>query len=90
MGWDRLHDGPLLKLAQEAIDILITIDRNLEYQQNLTKVALGVVVVDVPRNQLRYYQALRAELLAAVEQVQPGDVVHVPVEPDDLARGPRR
>ena len=44
MGWDQLADGPLLELAEQAFDVLITIDRNLEDQQNLGKVRRGVVV----------------------------------------------
>jgi hypothetical protein len=37
MGWDTLEDGVLLQLAQERFDVFLTIDRNLEYQQNLRK-----------------------------------------------------
>lgn len=76
LGWDQLPDGPLLQMAQQVFDVFVTIDRNLEHQQNLRKLALGVVVVEVPKNQLRCYQAVMAELLAAVEVIQPGQVLH--------------
>ena len=54
MGWDRLADGPLLKLSERGFDVLFTIDRNLEYQQNFTKLAIGIVAclsddVQMPR-----------------------------------------
>ena len=77
MGWDRLADGPLLKLAEQGFDVLVTIDRSLEYQQNLTKLSIGIVVVEAPKNQMIHYQAVQAQLLAAVEQSKPGQVVHV-------------
>ena len=77
MGWARLLDGPLLKLAEGAFDVLITIDRSLEYQQNLRKLSLGVVVVDVPKNQMPYYVAVGIELLSAVNRLRPGQVIHV-------------
>ncbi len=67
LGWDQLPDGPLLKMAQQSFDVFVTIDRNLEYQQNLRKLTLGVVVVEVSKNQMRFYQVLQPELLATVD-----------------------
>jgi len=77
MGWDQLKDGPLLRLAEQSFDVFITLDRNLEYQQNLSKLLLGVIVVRVPKNQMPYYIAAKVDLLAAIAQVQRGQVVHV-------------
>lgn len=76
-GWGALEDGPLLAAAQEKFDVLVTIDRNLEFQQNLAKFRIGVVVVRVPKNQLSHYQAIKRELILAAEQVRPGEVIHV-------------
>jgi len=77
MGWDQLKDGPLLRLAEQSFEIFITIDRSLEYQQNLGKLLLGVIVIRVPKNQMPYYAAVKAELQAAILQIQPGQVVHI-------------
>jgi len=76
-GWGALGDGALLTAAQGEFDVLVTIDRKLEFQQNIAKFRIGVVVVRVPKNQLRYYQAIQQELLWAIERVQAGAVVHV-------------
>lgn len=75
--WGALEDGPLLTAAQEKFDVLITVDRNLEFQQNLAKFRIGLVVVRVPKNQLSYYRAVKTELILAIEQVRPGGVIHV-------------
>jgi predicted nuclease of predicted toxin-antitoxin system len=75
--WSALEDGALLTAAQEEFDVLVTIDRNLEFQQNLAKFRIEVVVVRVPKNQLRYYQMVQKELLLAVRQVRSGEVLHV-------------
>jgi predicted nuclease of predicted toxin-antitoxin system len=80
-GWDTLEDGPLLALAQKEFDVLVTIDASLEFQQNLSKFQLGVVVVHVPKNQLVHYQVMEKALLAAVENAQPGKVIHVRTPP---------
>jgi hypothetical protein len=61
-------------LAQDLFDVLITIDRSLEFQQNLAKLRLGVVVVMVPKNQL----ILAVEIRASVTKVRVREVIRVP------------
>ena len=44
-GWSGKENGELLALADASFDVVVTIDRNLRYQQNLTgrKIALLIV-----------------------------------------------
>jgi hypothetical protein len=45
-GWDRLTNGALLKVAEEAaIDLLFTTDQRIRYQQNLGGRKIAVVVL---------------------------------------------
>jgi hypothetical protein len=76
-GWGAFKDGALLAAAQEVFDVLVTIDRKLEFQQNLGQFRIGVVAVRVPKNQLRFYSAIREELLLAIQKVRSGEVVYV-------------
>jgi hypothetical protein len=39
-GWAGVKNGELLRLASDRFDVLITVDRNLEYQQNLSELAI--------------------------------------------------
>jgi predicted nuclease of predicted toxin-antitoxin system len=80
-GWDALEDGPLLALAVKEFDVLVTIDRGLEFQQNIPKFKIGVIIVHVPKNQLAHYRALQKELLLAVEKIQSGQVIHTRTPP---------
>jgi predicted nuclease of predicted toxin-antitoxin system len=82
-GWDTLEDRALLTLAQKEFDVLVTLDGSLEFQQNLSKFAIGVVVVHVPRNQLSYYRSLHKELIQAIENASAGKVIHVRTPPAD-------
>jgi predicted nuclease of predicted toxin-antitoxin system len=75
--WDTLDDGALLAIAQDQFDVLLTIDRALEFQQNIAKFRIGVVVVHVPKNQIAHYESIQKELLLAVEQARNGEVHHV-------------
>jgi hypothetical protein len=46
MGWEGLKNGLLLAQAQEAgFEVLLTVDQNLRYQQNLSGRAIAVVVL---------------------------------------------
>ncbi len=45
-GWERVENGELLTLAEEAgFKVLVTTDRNLSYQQNLTSRKISIVVL---------------------------------------------
>jgi len=45
-GWDRLTNGALLKAAEMAsVDLLVTTDRRIRYQQNLTGRRIAIVVL---------------------------------------------
>src|ERR1700680_2940139 len=45
-GWDRISNGELLKQAEAAgFDLLLTTDKRIRYQQNLTGRKLAIVVL---------------------------------------------
>ena len=45
-GWSTLRNGELLSAAEAAgFEVLVTTDRNLRYQQNLTERRIAVVVL---------------------------------------------
>lgn len=46
LGWDTLSNGELLKAAEEAgFDVLLTTDKNIRFQQNLSRFAIAIVVL---------------------------------------------
>jgi hypothetical protein len=45
MGWSNLNNGDLLTAAEGLFDALITTDRNLRYQQNLSGRRLRILVL---------------------------------------------
>lgn len=53
MGWGGLKNGELLQTAiSKGFDIFITTDKNLQYQQNMHKHAIAIVIFDVVRLEL--------------------------------------
>ena len=76
-GWAGVRNGELLRLAAKHFDLLLTVDRNLEYQQNFAGVALAVIVVHAPSNDVAVLRPLMAAVLAAIPETKPGRVTHV-------------
>lgn len=81
-GWDRLSNGALLDAAESAgFELFITADKNLRYQQNLTRRRIAIIVL---RN--AQWPVLRRyvdRVLAAVRTATPGtyaelDIPRVP------------
>ena len=77
-GWHTLRNGELLEAAErEGFEVLMTTDQNLKHQQNLQNRKLAIIVLmstSWPQIQLR-----AANVSAAVDGVQPGDYVEVPI-----------
>ena len=53
-GWRGKQNGELLRLAEAAFDVLVTVDTNLRYQQNLAGRRIAIVVLQPSSNRLEY------------------------------------
>jgi predicted nuclease of predicted toxin-antitoxin system len=62
-GWSGVKNGKLLALAADRFDVLLTADRNLEHQQNLSALPVSVVVLFVRRTRVQAIEPLVPELL---------------------------
>jgi hypothetical protein len=68
----------LLTKAEEAeFAVFLTGDQNLEFQQNISKRRLGVVVLRAASNAIEDLLPLVPRALVAIAAVQPGQVVRV-------------
>ena len=65
-GWAGPKNGELLRVAADAgFEVLVTADRNLQFQQNLWLAQLGIVLFVAPSNALEDLRSLVPKLLAA-------------------------
>ena len=76
-GWAGVRNGELLQLAAKQFDLLLTVDRNLEYQQNFAGLTLAVIVVHTPSNDVTVLRHLMPAVLAAIPTTKPGMVTHI-------------
>lgn len=73
-GWSGRRNGVLLGLAAAAdFDVLVTCDRNIEHQQNISELGLAIVVLAVQDTRLPTVLPLVPDILAALaSSPQPG------------------
>ena len=76
LGWSTLANGELLTAAEAAgFDVLVTTDRNIRHQQNLTGRRLGALVL--PTTDWATIRRHVAAVAAALAGIRPGEVVEL-------------
>ena len=79
-GWSGVKNGKLLALAATKFDVFLTMDQNIEFQQNLATLPIAILVVEALSNRMEHLQALVPEILK--------ELIHIP--PKSLRRVKRR
>ncbi len=75
--WAGLKNGELLRTASQTFDVLVTADQNIQYQQNPQSLPMPVIVLVAANNRLETLTPLLPKLLSAIENIRPGQFVHV-------------
>ncbi|MDQ3585743.1 MAG: hypothetical protein M3407_08225 [Acidobacteriota bacterium] len=52
MGWAGIKNGQLLSLAEAEFEVFVTVDRNLSFQQNLSRYNIAVLILRATSNRL--------------------------------------
>lgn len=82
MGWDALRNGLLLDQAEAGgFEVLLTVDQNLRYQQNLTGRTVSVVVMVALSNKYTSLVPLIPQVEAVLLTLQPGQLYEVRLPP---------
>lgn len=77
-GWAGRRNGELLRLmVEKGFTTLITVDRNLAYQQNVAAAGVSVIVLHAPSNRTEDLAPLVAALRLALSDVTSGEVRHL-------------
>ena len=79
MGCASFENGALLAAASGKFDVLVTTDQRLSDQQNISTLAIAVVILVAGRNKLEFLLPLVPELRKVLEEVKLGEVRRVGV-----------
>jgi hypothetical protein len=77
-GLAGLQNGELLAKAEAAkFDIFVTVDRGIEYQQNLTARTLAIIIFHTKSSRLRDLLPHVPACLAHIASIRPGEIVRI-------------
>jgi predicted nuclease of predicted toxin-antitoxin system len=76
-GWAGLKNGALLRAASQEFEVLVTGDRNLEFQQNPATMPIAVIVLLAVNNRVETLRPLVHDVLKVLNTIQPGQLVRV-------------
>lgn len=78
-GWAGVKNGKLLTLAAAQFDVFLTMDQNLEYQQNLAALPVAVLVIQAASNRIEHLEPIVPAILKALNHVVPRTLQRVSV-----------
>lgn len=76
-GWSGKKNGELLSLASGQLDVFITVDQNMKYQQDMRRISVGIVVLVSPNNRLETLKPLMPKVREVIQIIRPGEVIYV-------------
>ena len=76
-GFKGLKNGSLLQAASGKYDVLITVDRNLQYQQNLKNIGVAVIILKAQRSIYPMLKPLMPQVLLLLGRIKEGEIVTV-------------
>ena len=76
-GCGSKKNGELLTLAEDRWDVLLTSDRRMKYQQNMTGRNVAVVVLCAKSNRMEDLLPLMPAFAQALLSISPGQIIEV-------------
>ena len=70
-GWTGVTNGRLLTIAAGEFDVFLTMDQNLEFQQNLLTLPIAVLVIEAVSNRLEDLAPLIPKILQEISNIEP-------------------
>jgi len=78
LGWFSKRNGELLQLMLAAqFAALLTVDQNLEFQQNVRASGVGVIVLLARTNRIKELRPLVPQILDALGRLTPGELIRI-------------
>ncbi|MEI7983367.1 MAG: DUF5615 family PIN-like protein [Bacteroidota bacterium] len=75
MTWQGKKNGELLGLATlSGFDVFITLDKNLQFQQNQKKFSIAVIILDVADSKYQTIQPLVDKLILTLKETVAGQI----------------
>ena len=77
MGWSGIKNGALLQKAAADFDVFLTVDQNLQYQQNLSALPIPVIILVAHSNDINMLRPLMSKVREILPRVQAGKIYEI-------------
>src|SRR5713101_4935446 len=74
-GFSGKENGELIELAEKKFEVLITIDKNIRHQQNITGRNIAILIIRAASNDLDDIRPHVPQALAALKAIKPSQIV---------------
>jgi hypothetical protein len=72
-----MKNSELLRAAEAEFDALVTVDKWIEHQLNLSRINLGIVLISAQSNRRQDVEPVMPEVNRVLRVIQPGGVIRV-------------
>jgi hypothetical protein len=76
-GFAGLKNGALLRAADRSFDVLVTVDKNIPFQQNLKSQRIAILILISKSNRYEDLKPIVPRALVSLNSIQPGDIVRI-------------
>jgi hypothetical protein len=76
-GWTGVKNSDLLRRMRGDYDVLLTMDRGVEFQHNVSALPCGVVLVRAASNRMQHLRPLVPAILDTIAATKPGQLQRV-------------
>lgn len=76
-GFKGLENGELLREASAGFDVLVTVDKNIEYQQNPANLPMAILIISAKSNRLEDLVPMMPKVLDALSGIKCGEIIKV-------------
>jgi len=74
LGWQGIKNSELLRRARGSFEVLLTMDSNLEFQQNIAELGVAIIILVAGSNRMAHLRPLVPTILKELKMVRPGEL----------------
>lgn len=78
-GWTGIQNWELLRVAQVEFDVLITTDKGIPHEQNLSLFSIAIVILEARSNRFEDLSVLLPQLNEVLKLIHVGELVRITV-----------
>jgi len=76
-GLKGLKNGALIRAAETEFDVLLTVDQNVQFQQNVSRLSIAIILLVARSNRYSDLRTSIPRVLQALRTIRAGDVVAI-------------